>query len=101
MALWVDVKNGAYGSEAQTTPKNGDPDAEKLPLDSTLTIAVQNGTVTAPTTFGDLPAIVFQPDGTVDENSPQILQLTDSAGISIWLVESASRTGYEVWNTKP
>jgi len=27
-------------------------------------------------------------DGTVDEESPQILQLTDSAGISRWLVES-------------
>ncbi len=43
MVLWVNEKQNAYGLQAQTTGKNGDPDAEKLSLDSTLTIAVQNG----------------------------------------------------------
>jgi type II secretion system protein H len=101
MVLWVDVKKNAYGLEAQITPKDGDPDAITLPVDSTLAITVQNGAVATPASFNDLPAIIFQPDGIVDENSPQILQLTDSAGVSIWLVESANRTGYEVWNAKP
>jgi hypothetical protein len=32
----------------------------------------------------------------VDENSPQKLQLTDSAGVSRWLVEARSHTGYEI-----
>ena len=101
MVLWVNAKQNAYGLQEETPGKDGDPNAEKLTLDSTLKIAVQNGTVITPTTFSDLPAIRFQPDGTVDENSPQILQLTDAAGFSRWLVESGSRTGYEVWNTKP
>lgn len=101
MALWVDVKNNKYGLESETPGKDGDPNAEELSVDSSLTIAVQNGTATAPTSFNNLPAVIFQPDGTVDENSPQILQLSDSEGVSVWLVESASRTGYEVWNTKP
>jgi hypothetical protein len=32
----------------------------------------------------------------VDENSPQTLQLTDSAGVSRWLIESRNRMGYEI-----
>jgi hypothetical protein len=39
-------------------------------------------------------------DGTVDENSPQTLQLTDSAGVSRWLIESRNRTGYEISDTR-
>jgi len=96
MVLWVDEKNGAYGLQAETTGPNGDPQAEDLSLDSTLQIRVLTTGVTAPTTFNNLPAIRFLPDGTVDENSPQTLQLTDSAGASRWLVESSNHMGYEI-----
>jgi type II secretion system protein H len=100
MVLWVDQKQGAYGLEAETTGKTGDPKAEKLMVDSTLQIAVLNLGLSAPTTFNNLPAIRFLADGTVDENSPQTLQLTDSAGFSRWLIESRNRMGYEISNTK-
>ena len=100
MVLWVDEKQGAYGLQAETTGRSGDPKAEDLSVDSTLQIAILNAGMTAPTTFNNLPAIRFLPDGTVDENSPQMLQLTDSAGISRWLVETANHTGYEVRDTK-
>jgi hypothetical protein len=53
-----------------------------------------------PTTFNNLPAIRFLADGTVDENSPQTLQLTDSAGVSRWLAETRNHTGYEIRDTK-
>jgi len=96
MLLWVDQKNGLYGLQAETTGQNGDPKAENLALDSTLQIAVQTLGLSAPTTFNNLPAMRFLPDGTVDENSPQMLQLTDSAGVSRWLVESSNRMGYEI-----
>ena len=96
MMLWVDEKQGTYGLQAETPGKNGDPQAESLPVDSTLQIAVPNAGVGAPTTFNNLPAIRFLADGTVDENSPTTLQLTDSAGIKRWLVETPNRTGYEV-----
>ena len=96
MVLWVDQKNGTYGLQAETTGQTGDPKAENLTVDSTLQIAVQTVGLNAPTMFNNLPAIRFLPDGTVDENSPQMLQLTDSAGVSRWLVESSNRMGYEI-----
>lgn len=99
MVLWVDEKQGAYGLEAETTGKTGDPKAENLTVDSTLQIAVLNIGLSTPTTFNNLPAIRFLADGSVDENSPQTLQLTDSAGVSRWLIESRNHTGYEIRDT--
>jgi len=108
MLLWVDEKNGAYGLTAEMSTKtttdqtgNGDPKAENLTVDSTLQISVLNLGLNAPTTFNNLPAIHFLPDGTVDEESPQTVQLTDSAGVARWLVESPNHTGYEVSDIKP
>jgi len=100
MVLWVDEKNSAYGSQAETTAQTGDPKAETLPLDSTLQIAVLNTGMATPTTFNNLPAIRFLADGTVDENSPQTLQLTDSTGISRWLIEARNHTGYAISDSK-
>ena len=98
MMLWVDEKNGTYGLEAETSGLNGDAKAEDLDVDSTLQIAVLNLGTGAQTTFKNLPAIRFLPDGTVDETSPQTLELQDSAGSARWLVETKTRTGYEVNN---
>jgi len=74
--------------------------AEKLTVDSTLQISVLNVGMAAPTTFNNLPAIRFLADGTVDESSPQTIQLTDSAGFSRWLIESRNRMGYEISDSK-
>ncbi len=99
MMLWVDEKQSAYGLEAETTGPAGDPKAESLSVDSTLQIAVPVTGVSAPTTFKNLPAIRFLADGTVDENSPTTLQLTDSVGASRWLRLNKTRTGYEISDT--
>lgn len=96
MDLWVDAKQNAYGVSAETTGPNGDPKAENLSVDSTLRIAVLTAGVATPTTFNNLPAIRFLPDGSVDENSPPAVQLTDASGVSRWLVESSTRMGYEI-----
>ena len=96
--LWVDEKAGAYGLEAETSGQNGDAKAENLMVDSTLQIAVLNLGTGAQTTFKNLPAIRFLADGTVDETSPQTLELQDSVGTARWLVETKTRTGYEVNN---
>jgi type II secretion system protein H len=100
MMLWVDEKQYAYGLSAETTGLAGDPNAENLTVDSTLQITVLTVGLNAPTTFKNLPAIRFLADGTVDENSPQTLQLTDSAGVSRWLIESRNHTGYEISDTQ-
>ena len=47
------------------------------------------------TTFKNLPAIRFLPDGTIDENSPKTVQLKQDSQ-EMWLVELQNRTGYEV-----
>ena len=100
IVLWVDQKQNAYGTSQETPGKNGDLDAETLPMDSTLQIAALNTGTSTPTTFNNLPAIRFLPDGTIDENSPQTLQLTDAAGFSRWFVETRSHTGYDIRDTQ-
>jgi type II secretion system protein H len=99
MMLWVNEKNGTYGLEAETSGQNGDAKAEDLTVDATLQISVLNLGTGAQTTFKNLPAIRFLPDGTVDETSPQTLELQDSVGTARWLVETKTRTGYEVNST--
>ena len=108
MMLWVDEKSGAYGLAAETSGRssglangpasgqNGDPKAEDLTVDSTLAMAVLHTGSGVATTFNSLPAIRFQADGTVDENSPQTLKLTDSDGFTRILTETRLRTGYEI-----
>lgn len=100
MVLWINEKQNTYGLQEETPGRSGDPKAETLSVDSTLRIAVLNSGVATPTTFNNLPAIRFLPGGTVDENSPHTLQLTDSTGASRWLVEMSNRTGYEIRDTK-
>ena len=99
MVLWVDEKQGAYGLQAEMTGRNGDPKAENLSLDGNLQITVASTGLTGTTKFGGLPAIRFLPDGTVDENSPQTLRLTDARGNTLWLIESRNRNDYEIRDT--
>jgi type II secretion system protein H len=98
--LWIDEKQNGYGLEEETPGKKGDPKAENLQVDSTLQIAVVNTGAGAPTTLRGLPAIRFLADGTIDENSPQTIKLTDYAGAALWLVENKAKTGYDVSNPK-
>ena len=96
--LWVDAQNGAYGMAAETSGQTGDPQAENLTVDGTLRISVTSAGTASQTTFNNLPAIRFLPDGTVDEDSPQIVQLVDSDGFTRRLTELSNRTGYELGN---
>lgn len=98
MMLWIDEPNNAYGMEAETSGQNGDPKAEKLAVDSVLKIGVVSGGAGTggQSTFQNLPAIKFLPDGTVDETSPPTVALQDVDGFSRLLVLSKLRTGYEV-----
>ena len=96
MMFWIDEKGGAYGVSAETSGEKGDAHAEELTVDSVLQISVQNLGLGAQTTFNNLPAIKFLPDGTIDENSPQTLQLVDVDGFGRQLIETKTRTGYEI-----
>jgi len=95
MVLWIDEKQNGYGLEEETPGKNGDTHAEKFPADENVQVAVMNLNGGG-TTFNNLPAIRFLADGSVDENSPQMVKLTGSGGGELWLLESADRRGYEI-----
>ena len=100
MMLWINEQTGAYGLTAETSGDKGDAKAETLTVDSTLQIAVQNGTgQSTPITFQEQPAIRFLTDGSVDENSPPTLVLQDAAGFTRWLVLGKLRLGYEISDT--
>lgn len=96
MMLWINADNGAYGVEAETSGQDGDAKAETLTVDSTLRISLLNSAIGAQTAFKNMPAIKFLPDGTVDETSPQTLQLADVDGFSRILMLTKTRTGYEI-----
>jgi type II secretion system protein H len=96
MMLWIDASAGQYGLVAETSGKEGDAKAETLTLDGTLKIAALNAGTGVSTTLGNRPAIRFLADGTVDEGSPQTVQLADQDGFGRWLVEAPNRTGYEI-----
>jgi len=96
MMFWMDAQAGEYGVAAETTGPNGDAQAEDLTLDGTLKMAVVNLGLGTQTTFKNLPAIKFLPDGTVDEDSPQTVQLMDGDGFTLSLIETRNRTGYEI-----
>src|SRR5579859_794919 len=91
VVLWVDEKQGTYGLQAEATGRNGDSKAENLSVDEHLQIAVVNTGSSGMIKFRGLPAIRFLPDGTVDENSPSTLRLTNAKGQVLWLIESHDR----------
>jgi type II secretion system protein H len=99
MMLWLDEKGGAYGAEAETSGKGGDVKAEALTVDGTLQLSVLNTGTAGQTTFKNFPAIKFLPDGTVDETSPQTVELQDADGFGRWLLLGKTRLGYEINDT--
>ncbi|HEY3763354.1 MAG TPA: GspH/FimT family pseudopilin [Verrucomicrobiae bacterium] len=100
MVLWFDQKSGEYGLETETPPKGGDVNAEELPMNEYVQVSMQNVTGSGTTTYKSLPAIRFLPDGTIDDNSPQTLQLTEDNN-GLLFTELQNHTGYEVGdNTK-
>jgi prepilin-type N-terminal cleavage/methylation domain-containing protein len=99
MVLWIDEKNNGYGLEEETPGNRADTKAENFTADENVAVAVMNLNGSA-TTFKSLPAIRFLADGTVDENSPQMIKLSGSTGAALWLLESADRRGYEISNSE-
>jgi type II secretion system protein H len=121
MDLWVNAPEGAFGLEAEPSFDTSDAKAVEFAVDSGLKIEVINKTLTAPaptmnrsrqaSTTGTasaprvvlarsgLPTIRFLPDGTIGENSPQMLCLTSMDGGSLWLAQSRDGSNYEIRST--
>jgi type II secretion system protein H len=95
MQLWIDTKRNTYGLQEEPVSGKEDPKAVTLDVDGSLHIVVPNGS-SAPGAGHNLPAIRFLPDGSIDESSPQKLQLAGADGSSLWLVQTRNRAGYEI-----
>lgn len=118
MDLWVDASQGSFGLQAEPSYETTDPNAVEFTLDSGLELAVVTKTIAAPANTlsrsrqasvissarinlvrPNLPTIRFLPDGTISENSPQMLHLTSSDGGSLWLALARDSLSYEIRNT--
>ncbi len=95
VVLWFDAKQNTAGLEQETPPKGGDPKAENVTVSDGVQITPAAPGSTTTTTFKHLPAIRFLPDGTIDEDSPQTVQVTEG-NETLLLVQLQNRTGYEV-----
>jgi len=121
MDLWVDAEQGTFGLEAEPSYETSDPKAVDFTLDGGLQIEVVNKTAVAPANtvtmnraqristasvarvnlvHASLPTIRFLPDGSVGENSPQMLHLTSSDSGTLWLAQSRDGLTYEIRSTE-
>jgi prepilin-type N-terminal cleavage/methylation domain-containing protein len=121
MDLWVDAEQGIFGLEAEPSYETSDPTAVEFTLDGGLELEVVNKTIVARANtmntlnpgqrastasvprvmlvHASLPTIRFLPDGSIAENSPQMLHLTSSDGGSLWLAQSRDGLSYEIRST--
>jgi prepilin-type N-terminal cleavage/methylation domain-containing protein len=95
MVLWFNEKQNACGLQEESPPKGGDTKAENLTISDGVQITPVSTGSLGMTTYNNLPAIRFLPDGTIDENSPHTVQLIEGNN-TLWLVQLQNRTGYEV-----
>jgi type II secretion system protein H len=128
MMLWIDEKEKTYGLEEESGYTDLDEKAVEFNVQKDLEIEVVNDLFSVrrpvmPSGYNvgmvnnraylreqaklamsrsihrHLPAIRFQPDGTVSESSPRSVRLTAPDGESIYLEQSTNRLEYEICQT--
>ncbi len=104
MLLWIDVKNAAYGLEAQPGYLESDPRAVEYMLEDEVEISVSSSGpslrpgVLAPVIagLGRLPSIRFTPDGFIGETSPTEIVLHRGNDDEVAIVQSTNRLKYAI-----
>ena len=117
MILWLDAPQRRYGLAAEPTYEDQDPRAVEFDLSKDVDMAVPNVTtrtnanagvnpitgrsvarpvVNLRNERGNLPQIRFLPDGSIDDISPQSVQLADHDGRKVSLAQSVNRMNYEI-----
>jgi len=113
--LWIDSSQNAYGLEAEPSYEKTDVKAVSFTLDGDLQLELSNlnpgtasrsaglssssrtGTTnTKLSSHPNVPRIRFLPDGSVSEESPQLLRLLGRDGNSLRLTLSRNRMNYEI-----
>jgi type II secretion system protein H len=104
MRLWLDKRNRAYGLEADSSYAETDTNAvafgvgRYLDLEVTETVAPTAAELASRDKHAGLPALLFLPDGSIGERSPQSVLLKDQDGGTLWVAQSRNRLNYEIRN---
>lgn len=117
MYLWLDAAQGRYGLEPEIPGRRGDSAAIEFSSDPGLQVSFttatsllgQTGSGILPKPLSaagnrvrsprNVPGIRLLPDGSIDEESPQAMQIRDGEGSTLWLVEGSDRRHYEIRTT--
>jgi type II secretion system protein H len=105
MVLWIDVKEGTYGMQAQTGYLDDDDKSVEYEIDQTLdlevtrpmlirTTAIQRNETTS--VAGNLPAIRFTPDGFYADSSPEQIVIRQDDKDEVVIAKSENRLSYEI-----
>jgi Tfp pilus assembly protein FimT len=105
MVLWIDVKEGTYGMQAQTGYLDEDDKSVEYEIDETLelevtrpmlvrTTATQRNETTS--VAGNLPAIRFTPDGFYADSSPEQIVIRQDDKDEVVIAKSENRLSYEI-----
>jgi len=105
VVLWMDTRQGAYGLRQETGYVDQDSNSVEFVLKEDLHLTVAD----LPAPSGQLapmrrtlqadpnvPTLRFQPDGFIDETSPQSVEIREDSGESIWITQSRNRLNYEI-----
>ncbi|MFM7803309.1 MAG: Tfp pilus assembly protein FimT/FimU [Verrucomicrobiota bacterium] len=120
--VWLDSGTGTYGLERVDAGRSGDPQARQFDPDDQVRVSFdrsqrligqtatgvptptvlpgQSGLRRTPvSTTRQGPSIRWDPDGTIDEDSPNAIRVEDAGGAVLWLVEASNRRHYEIRTT--
>jgi len=105
MVLWMDTKLGTYGLREETGYSDQDAKSVEFVLGQDLHLMVAD----LPATSGllaavrrtqqadpNVPTLRFQPDGFIDETSPQSVEIREGDRDSVWITQSRNRLNYEI-----
>ena len=122
MTLWIKPRQGLYGLQQEPGFTDMDSNAVQFALGNTMrgtvnfpvtpnssdwSISVADTPTLSPLstqarlvqqTRADpsMPVLRFQPDGSIDETSPQSVILQEKDGPSIWIIQNLNRLHYEI-----
>ena len=100
MLLWFDVRTGTYGLEQAPGYSDNDAKAVEFTVDKDLRLDLEAVGKTIGTALRgrNLPAIRFQPDGSIGLNSPLSIAVREGENPPIWIVQSPNGMTYEIEN---
>jgi len=105
--LWIDARKRTYGLQLEPGYSEGDTKALSFAVGKGLRLEVADVPAWTSNQAGqaarralqadpNISRLRFQPDGFIDETSPQTVVIRQENGESIWMTQSRNRLGYEL-----